>query len=79
MNLTYQTIKHERFKDVAFYVQTHYEVNDKHLLGGYWINQGFVESWIIEKDIIILDNFNEWLICETPEDKCIRYSKWKSI
>lgn len=45
-----------------------------------FINLGFVKSWMIGKSQVLdIKDLNEWEICLTPNEKCLRYAKWGKI
>ena len=69
-------IKHPRFLDVACLVNTIHETGD---LTVFWINQGFTESWIISKNTSRVSINKDWLLCDTPNIKCLRYSSWSRV
>jgi len=76
------TIKHKKYRDVAFQVVRHFDVQGRYLkLKGYWVNQAFVESYVMFDARITIEfkDLGDWLICQNPNAKCIRYEKWMPI
>ena len=80
-------IKHEKFMDVCFVVhavgQLEYGATEAHLQG-WWMNQGFVKSWVIDFNTVSLtlkfDKRSEWLICtDKHADPCLRKCPWQKI
>lgn len=69
-------IKHPRFLDVACLVK---HVYDDGTLAIQWINQGFNESWLINKNVSFVSINSDWLVCNTPEIKCLRQAGWSRI
>ena len=78
-------IKHERFMDLAFLVQKPAIISKtgKLKLRGLWVNQGFVETQIIDHNrkrlTIMPDDIDKWLVCLDPHLKCVRDAKWRKL
>lgn len=82
MNLWGHIIKHKNNKDVAYQVIKCFDEGHKVKLEVDVLNQGYVTTWshtVQLKLEIAKENYGEWLQCLEPHNKCIRYSKWKSI
>jgi hypothetical protein len=87
LNLNYKIIKHKDFRDVAFYVITQDKWSESVILDGFWLNQGFVTSWVIQNDKIqIMDkDIENWLLLQEDPglyigNKTLRDAKnWKVI
>jgi hypothetical protein len=69
-------VKHRNFLDVCCYVANDSDTNQVAI---YWMNQGFVESWLLNggSQLITLDS--NWLICDDPAAECLRYTKWSKL
>jgi hypothetical protein len=70
--------------DVAIYVNKVIIDSEKgyYKVKGIFINQGYVESFIINKKIkfkIMFQDKNEWLICNNPWAKCLREQTWRPL
>ena len=77
-------IKHRRFMDIAVWVQKPVIMTDsgKMFIRGMWINQAFVSTFplgIKMKYRIPPDKIHEWMICDNPHAKCVRYEKWTPL
>lgn len=80
MNLDYKIIKHNLFKDVAFYVYSEDKWSESTVLKGMWLNQGMLKTWQIKEEQIqiMYKDINNWLVLEeNPIDyiigkKCLR-------
>ena len=69
-------LKHEKFLDVAVYVTKHLLTEESLIIDGFWVNLGFVSSFVIcklpEPIIINLKDKNQWLYHISPSDECYR-------
>lgn len=74
-------IKHSRSMDAAFSIFHCLDVGKKVILKGQWINQGFVASYpiMLAKIEIQKVDVKNWLACNTPQEKCLRNSTWRSL
>lgn len=77
-------IKHRKYRDAAFYVEKCFDVGHKLKIKGYWMNQGFEKSWIIDNDSIIIHknkpcDRGQWFIANDPEVKCLRDTDWRPL
>lgn len=81
MNLKNKIIKHKKSMDVCFKVFYVIALSDRYALKGQWLNQAFVQSFVIDADKIEIpnDQIGEWLVCDQPELKCLRDSTWSEI
>ncbi len=69
-------IKHAKFKDVACLVE-HIYIDGTVCIR--WINQGFVESWLIRSGVDWIKIDEDWLKCDNPKIRCLRRSTWSKI
>jgi hypothetical protein len=82
-------IKHEAFRDVAITLisQPMPLKGGGYFIKGLWVNQAFVESFIINPIReygkvtlrILREDLSKWFICDNPKAKCIRYENWTQI
>jgi hypothetical protein len=76
-------IRHAKFKDVAFYITAVFTFSTGIMVRGYWVNQGFVETYFVPTDVdshlIAEDDLPLWLKCDEPTAKCIRNSTWTQL
>jgi hypothetical protein len=79
-------IKHKKFMDIAFLVTD--KMAFKSYPGGYtlfmgeWLNLGFTKSWRLgEHQTIDItpDKAKDWLVCDSPDDECLRFSQWSPL
>ena len=88
MNLNLKIIKHKEFKDVAYFVSSQDLWAESLVLQGAWLNQGFIQTWCLNREQIQINNkdFDNWLVLEedpTPYilgQKCLRNTtNWVKI
>lgn len=74
-------IKHERSMDICFEVFKKWDIGDRLVIKGQWINQGFVESYPIHKATIKIykSELSNWLKTNDYFAKCLRYSQWSKV
>jgi len=79
-NLKSEVIKHNKWKDVAFKVNTVW-MGENVVLKGFYLNQGFDKTFflILSNIQFKIEDIENWLYCLNKEDKCIRYSPWKGV
>ncbi len=73
-------IKHKYSMDVCFDVYSKHDYGGSSVkLKGMWINMGFKQSYSIAKANIAIkkSDWNNWLICDGPPNKCLRYCDWR--
>ncbi len=68
--------------DVCFLISKFADYGGSSLkLKGHWLNMGFKESWplhfCLRQIKIQKSDWNNWLICDGPEMKCLRYMDWR--
>lgn len=73
-------IKHRNSMDVCFKVVSIYEGSDSWKIKGYWMNQGFHESWYLFANTtniaIKKDNVKDLLYTDKLH-YCYRHADWK--
>jgi len=77
-------IKHDRFMDVAIYVNKVFINYEKgyYKIKGIFINQAYVESFPINEKIKFKIEFKDkgdWSICNNPWAKCLRDQTWRPL
>lgn len=82
----YDVIKHKKFMDVAIQITKPPIItkSGKLKIKGNWMNQAYVESFIIGKlknfgksELVIMpENIKDWLVCLNPHANCVRNEKW---
>lgn len=73
-------IKHRDSMDVCFEVVSVYEGSDSFKVKGFWVNQGFVNSWRLfprtNNIKIKKDNMKDILYTNDILVSCYRYANW---
>lgn len=84
-------IKHIRALDIAILLtedpvlqKGNGLLENHYIIKGLWMNQGFDSSYMVNPKedygkVSTEISENEWLICENPKAKCVRYEKWSPI
>ena len=79
-------IKHEKFMDVAVYVQSVgcLEIGATSIqITGMWLNQGFTKSWFIGESAffsISVKDLHTWYLCvDEKKDACLRKCEWTPL
>lgn len=79
-------IKHSKFMDVAFEVtkvRGPYGPNERIEVSGWWLNQGYVNSWNMgvhqKLRFTVAQLKADWSVCMFPHVDCIRDTAWKPL
>jgi len=86
MRLKGQTIKHKKYRDVAFQVVNCFDAGKKLKIKGYWVNQACVKTYImwlsapkLDKIEIKKEDVKDWLFSGNPNAVCIRNEPWLQL
>ena len=74
-------IRHKKWKDIAFQVDSVIDTGNAWQVMGEYINLGYTNSWHLGIGVHshVITKPSEWERMCTDKDKCLRYNKWTSV
>ena len=74
-------IKHKKWKDIAFEIDSVKWLDSGVEVTSEYINLGYTTSWHLGVGVHshVITQPESWDIMLTSEDKCKRYNKWKTL
>lgn len=75
-------IKHCRNMDICYVITKAYNTGKKHVLKGFVVNMGYVNSYPLSVDLKLTikhEDLKDWHYCKDPDINCLRYGEWARI